>query len=63
MVWEGPAPTPVSSNSDGTVLTLAGDPFDAARDGDRLELVYTDSSFDFGSGSVPATLRIVMGRM
>ncbi|NNF26493.1 MAG: hypothetical protein HKN73_04615 [Gemmatimonadetes bacterium] len=49
-------------NSDGTILTLAGDPFDAVRNGDRLDLSYATSSFDFGSGSVAATLRIVMNR-
>ena len=49
-------------SSDGTVLTLAGDPFQAQRSGDVLTLSYADDSFDFGSGSVPATLRIVMNR-
>ena len=49
-------------SSDGTILTLAGDPFTAQRNGDVLTLQYTDDSFDFGSGSVPATLRIVMNR-
>ena len=49
-------------NSDGTILTLAGSPFKAQRTGDLLTLSYAESSFDFGSGSTSASLRIVMNR-
>ena len=49
-------------NAEGDLLTLAGDPFTAQRSGDTLTLEYADDSFDFGEGSVPATLRIVMTR-
>ena len=49
-------------SSEGTSLTLAGRPFEAQRSGDLLTLSYADSSFDFGTGSTSATLRIVMHR-
>ena len=43
-------------------LTLGGVVFEAQRNGGVLTLVDTDSSFDFGSGSTSAALRIVMNR-
>ena len=44
-------------------LTLGGGVvFEAQRNGGVLTLVDTDSSFDFGSGSTSAALRIVMNR-
>ncbi len=49
-------------NSTSTMLTLGGVTFDAVRDGDLLTLTDASSSFDFGSGSTSATLRVVMGR-
>ena len=49
-------------NSTSTMLTLGGITFDAVRDSDVLTLTYDNSSFDFGSGAVPATLRVVMNR-
>ncbi len=50
-------------NSEGTILTLAGVPYSASREGDVLTLVDPEAQFDFGDGSsVAATLRIVMGR-
>ena len=50
-------------NSAGTILTLAGVPFDAVRNGNVLTLTNASQQFDFGSGSsVSATLRIVMTR-
>lgn len=49
-------------DSTASMLTVGGVPFDATRDEDTLTLVYTESSFDFGAGSTPATLRIVMTR-
>ena len=49
-------------NSTGTTLTLGSDEFTAERNGNVLTLSYSDSSFDFGSGSTSATLRIVMNR-
>lgn len=52
-----------SLNSVGTVLTLSGTPFDAARSGDTLTLTDASAQFDFGSGSsVSATLRIILSR-
>ncbi len=49
-------------NSTDTVITLGGATFNAARSGDVLTLTDADQSFDFGSGSTSATLRVVMNR-
>ncbi len=49
-------------NSTNTTLTLGGATFDAQRNGDLLTLIDASQSFDFGSGSTPATLRVVMSR-
>ena len=49
-------------NSTETTLTLAGVTYTAELSGDVLTLRDPDSSFDFGNGSVSASLRIVMIR-
>lgn len=50
-------------NSAGTTLTLAGEAFEAERNGDVLTLTNPNDEFDFGTGSsVAATLRIVLRR-
>ena len=49
-------------NSTNTTLTLGGATFDAQRNGDLLTLMDANQSFDFGGGSTPATLRVVMSR-
>ena len=49
-------------DSTQTTLTLAGSPFEAQRDDDKLRLTYGAASFDFGEGSTSATLRIVLIR-
>ena len=49
-------------DSTASTLTLGGVAFEARRNGGVLTLVDTDSSFDFGSGSTSAVLRIVMNR-
>jgi hypothetical protein len=49
-------------NSEGTTLMLGGTVFEASRAGDVLELTNAADQFDFGSGSVSATLSISMSR-
>ena len=53
-----------SGTLDGTqtTLTLAGSTFRALRNGDVLTLTDVSAEFDFGSGSTPATLVVVMSR-
>lgn len=51
-------------SAEGTTLTLAGIPYEASVNGDRLTLVNTNAQFDFdGDGSIePATLSITLNR-
>ena len=49
-------------NGTHTTLTLDGATYVAVRNGDLLSLTDASASFDFGSGSVPATRVIVLER-
>ncbi len=49
-------------SSDGSSITLGGDVFQAVRSGDQLTLTNVDESYDFGSGSVSATVAATLTR-
>ena len=45
------------------LMTLGDDTFSVIHDGNRMTLINEDSSFDFGSGTVSATVVITLNRI